>query len=152
MAKQAIPKTALAPTLSAESEAATLGRGIAHVTAGNLQKSPQPVGADGPADELWRDGSLDRSFELREHAGPASETNSPMRSRRPSVPSADSSTSFDRLLHAQFARLTLGVSPFALWLAYADWAIHLWAAPGKRQQLIEAWARKAINFSRTRRS
>jgi polyhydroxyalkanoate synthase len=69
-----------------------------------------------------------------------------MRSRPASARSADSSTSFDRLLHAQFARLTLGVSPFALWLAYADWAIHVWAAPGKRQQLIEAWARKATQL------
>ena len=95
------------------------------------------VGADDPAKRARRDGFRYRPLEEREPAGPSSEPNSAMRARSASETSAQSSTSFDRLLHAEFGRLTLGVSPFALWLAYADWAIHLSAAPGKRRQLIE---------------
>ena len=43
-------------------------------------------------------------------------------------------------------RLTFGLSPAALWLAYADWAIHLWGSPGKRQQLSEKSVRKTIRL------
>jgi polyhydroxyalkanoate synthase len=43
-------------------------------------------------------------------------------------------------------RFTSGLSPAALWLAYADWAIHLWASPGKQHRLLEKGARKAIRF------
>ncbi|MEZ0167739.1 PHA/PHB synthase family protein [Microvirga sp. TS319] len=46
-------------------------------------------------------------------------------------------TSVDRLIHATMGRFTLGLSPAALCLAYADWAIHLWVSPGKHQQLAE---------------
>jgi polyhydroxyalkanoate synthase subunit PhaC len=53
----------------------------------------------------------------------------------------------DRSLHAALARFTLGLSPAALAAAYLDWAVHLMAAPGKRLQLVEKIARKAIRFS-----
>ena len=59
---------------------------------------------------------------------------------------AEPPPSFDRLLHAAVGRLTAGLSPAALALAYADWATHLWAAPGKQQQLVEKAARKAVRF------
>jgi len=52
----------------------------------------------------------------------------------------------DRVIHAAFGRLTAGLSPAALSLAYADWALHLWSAPGKQQQLLEKAARKAVRF------
>ncbi len=42
--------------------------------------------------------------------------------------------------------MTLGLSPAALWLAYADWANHLWGAPRKRQQLAAQAVRKAVRF------
>jgi poly[(R)-3-hydroxyalkanoate] polymerase subunit PhaC len=58
----------------------------------------------------------------------------------------DAPTATDRLLHAIVARYTMGLSPAALWLAYADWAIHIWAAPGKRQRLAEKSLRKTIRF------
>jgi hypothetical protein len=75
----------------------TSGQGIAHATAGNFQKSLQPpIGADGLADEVWRDGSLDRSFEWRERSDPASEPNSPMRSRPASAPSPIFAVSTER--------------------------------------------------------
>lgn len=53
----------------------------------------------------------------------------------------------DRSLHAALARFTLGLSPAALAAAYLDWAVHLVAAPGKRLQLLDKAARKALRFS-----
>ncbi|HZV22080.1 MAG TPA: alpha/beta fold hydrolase, partial [Hyphomicrobiales bacterium] len=54
--------------------------------------------------------------------------------------------SVDRLLHANMGRFTLGLSPYALWLAYADWAIHLSASPGKWQQLAEKSLQEQVRF------
>ena len=53
----------------------------------------------------------------------------------------------DRSLHATAARFTGGLSPAALIQAYFDWAIHLAAAPGKRLQLVDKAARKAIRLA-----
>ncbi|WP_102108020.1 PHA/PHB synthase family protein [Oceaniglobus roseus] len=58
----------------------------------------------------------------------------------------DPPTSADRLLHAMLARTTGGLSPAALWLAYADWAVHLAASPGKVQQLAEKAGRKGVRL------
>ena len=52
----------------------------------------------------------------------------------------------DRSLHARTARLTGGLSPAALALAYVDWAMHLAAAPGKRTQLAEKAVRKSMRL------
>ncbi len=59
---------------------------------------------------------------------------------------ADPPASIDRFLHASLGRFTLGLSPCALWLAYADWAIHLSGSPGKCQQLAEKSVRKTLRF------
>ncbi len=53
----------------------------------------------------------------------------------------------DRSVHAALARFTLGLSPAALSAAYLDWAVHLAASPGKRMQLIDKAARKALRFA-----
>ena len=53
----------------------------------------------------------------------------------------------DRSLHAATARFTGGLSPAALAQAYWDWAAHLAQAPGKRTQLTDKAARKAVRFS-----
>jgi polyhydroxyalkanoate synthase len=56
----------------------------------------------------------------------------------------------DRLTTALLARMTLGVSPAAVTLAFADWAIHLAAAPGKQAELAnEAWrnASRFLNYA-----
>lgn len=58
----------------------------------------------------------------------------------------DSPTSIDRAFQASTARFTAGLSPAGLWLAYADWGAHLWASPGKRQQLVEKGFRKAVRY------
>jgi polyhydroxyalkanoate synthase len=41
----------------------------------------------------------------------------------------------DRAIHALTARATLGLSPAALGLAFADWAMHIAASPGKQASL-----------------
>lgn len=52
--------------------------------------------------------------------------------------------SFDRPLHAALARLTAGVSPAALGLAWADWVQHLLVSPDKQLELagkaVQGWA------------
>jgi polyhydroxyalkanoate synthase len=47
---------------------------------------------------------------------------------------------FDRWLHAQLGRVTAGVSPAAVLLAYTDWLAHLALSPAKRTELLQkAW-------------
>ena len=53
----------------------------------------------------------------------------------------------DRSLHAAVARFTAGLSPAALAHAYLDWATHLAFSPGKRWQLVDKAARKAVRFT-----
>lgn len=53
----------------------------------------------------------------------------------------------DRSIHAAAARFTLGLSPAALMAAWFDWAAHLAAAPGKRLQLVDKAARKALRLA-----
>jgi poly[(R)-3-hydroxyalkanoate] polymerase subunit PhaC len=58
----------------------------------------------------------------------------------------DAPSSIDRLLHATVGRATLGLSPAALALAYADWAIHLASSPGKQAHLVEKALRKVVRL------
>jgi polyhydroxyalkanoate synthase len=81
-------------------------------------------------------------------------TNVAVKSLERSVPppaagteAADPPAALDRLLHAGLARYTMGLSPASLWLAYADWALHLLASPAKQQQLAQKGLRKAIRFA-----
>jgi polyhydroxyalkanoate synthase len=59
---------------------------------------------------------------------------------------APSAESFDRLVHAMQARLTGGISPVALQLAYVDWFSHLANAPGKQIELGRKFVRKFARF------
>ena len=52
----------------------------------------------------------------------------------------------DRALHALFARLTGGVSPVALSLAFIDWAAHLAVAPQRRMEIAQEGLRNAAGF------
>jgi len=51
---------------------------------------------------------------------------------------------FDRLAHASLGRLTGGLSPSSLTMAYWDWLVHLLQAPGKRAQLAAKAATTTI--------
>jgi polyhydroxyalkanoate synthase len=62
------------------------------------------------------------------------------------VDGSDPPAAVDRLLHAGIGRLTGGVSPIALSLAYMDWVLHLWVAPGKCEELAEKALRKALRL------
>ena len=53
----------------------------------------------------------------------------------------------DRLARAYAARLTLGISPAALALAFGDWAMHLAASPGKLVELQRKATRKWLRFA-----
>ncbi|MBW4049778.1 MAG: hypothetical protein HIU89_18225, partial [Proteobacteria bacterium] len=44
----------------------------------------------------------------------------------------------DRMLHSAQAKLTQGLSPTAMWLAYLDWSAHLANAPFRRAALSRA--------------
>ncbi len=59
----------------------------------------------------------------------------------PPLPGVLGGDALDRMLHAGVARMTAGISPAALGLAYTDWWTHLAGAPGKQAQLMqEAWS------------
>jgi len=59
---------------------------------------------------------------------------------------SDSAHSFDRIFHAFIGRLTLGLSPASLMLAYTDWLTHLAIAPAKQAELLQKAARKFTRF------
>jgi polyhydroxyalkanoate synthase len=52
----------------------------------------------------------------------------------------------DRAFHAMLARLTGGISPVALSLAYIDWASHLAAAPQRQMEISQDALRGARQF------
>ncbi len=53
----------------------------------------------------------------------------------------------DRFANAFLARLTAGLSPASLTLAYTDWAAHLLSAPGKRTDLLRKAGRKVLRMA-----
>jgi poly[(R)-3-hydroxyalkanoate] polymerase subunit PhaC len=54
----------------------------------------------------------------------------------------------DRFAHAAIAKLTMGVSPIALGLAWLDWATHLASSPGKQAELAAKAANKWMRLFR----
>ena len=64
-----------------------------------------------------------------------------------SVRTLADANSVDRLIRAWMGRLTAGLSPAALILAYLDWLVHLAYAPGKQLELVEKSLRKALRFA-----
>jgi polyhydroxyalkanoate synthase len=55
----------------------------------------------------------------------------------------------DRALHAMLARLTGGISPAALLMAYADWASHLAVAPQRQMEISQEALLGAKQFFET---
>ena len=56
------------------------------------------------------------------------------------------SPTLDKVLHASIGRLTGGISPAALSLAYTDWIQHLIASPDKQLELAHAAAVNVMCF------
>ncbi len=54
--------------------------------------------------------------------------------------------SMDKAVHASIGRLTGGISPAALSLAYTDWVQHLIASPDKQVKLAHAAAANLMRF------
>ncbi|WP_431858062.1 PHA/PHB synthase family protein [Azospirillum sp.] len=52
----------------------------------------------------------------------------------------------DRLVHAWQGRFSLAISPAAIALAFADWAMHLGNAPGKQAVLADKAMRKLVRL------
>jgi polyhydroxyalkanoate synthase len=63
------------------------------------------------------------------------------------LPAEEVAFAMDRLLHAWQGRMTFGISPAALSLAFADWALHLGNAPGKQSDLARKFLRKWIRLA-----
>jgi polyhydroxyalkanoate synthase len=61
----------------------------------------------------------------------------------PDIRVGEPTEGFDRWLHAQVGRITAGVSPAALVLAYTDWLSHLALSPAKQAELVHKAWRKA---------
>ena len=57
-----------------------------------------------------------------------------------------STKSLDRAANAHLARFTLGITPYGLSSTFFTWWVHLMGAPGKRVQLMEKAARKAMRL------
>jgi polyhydroxyalkanoate synthase len=58
----------------------------------------------------------------------------------PSAPPTSTRNELDLYLQSQVARLTGGVSPIAMQLAFQDWWQHLAVSPGKCSELASYWA------------
>lgn len=64
------------------------------------------------------------------------------------APEIDHADQLDRIAHAALSRLTGGISPASLWLAWSDWASHLLTNPAKQHELLFIKpARKAMRFA-----
>ncbi len=74
-----------------------------------------------------------------------------LRSPRPKLTARQRPETYqgDRALHALAARLTGGISPVALSLAYIDWAAHLATAPQRRMEMAQEGLRDAAKFLET---
>ncbi len=62
------------------------------------------------------------------------------------APEPDSATNWDRLLRARVGRLSLGLSPVMFQQVYLEWLAHLAFSPGKQQDLVRKFWRKALRF------
>jgi len=52
----------------------------------------------------------------------------------------------DRIIHAAEGKITAGISPTSMMLAYMDWAIHLANSPGKQGELVKKAIKKNSRF------
>ncbi len=62
-------------------------------------------------------------------------------------PTNEEARQHDALLNAALGRLTQGISPHALMLAWLDWFAHLTTSPGKQMELVQKAARKVTRLA-----
>ncbi|WP_028879516.1 PHA/PHB synthase family protein [Terasakiella pusilla] len=62
-----------------------------------------------------------------------------------SVPNVKNS--IDRAIHALEGRMTNGLSPASIMVAYFDWLVHMAHSPGKVSEMSENFARKTLDFN-----
>jgi len=56
-------------------------------------------------------------------------------------------TSIDRAIHAVEGRMTNGLSPASIMVAYFDWLVHMAHSPGKMGEMSENFPRKSMDFT-----
>jgi polyhydroxyalkanoate synthase len=56
-------------------------------------------------------------------------------------------SALDRMIRAAIGRVTLGISPVALTLAYQDWALHMVMSPGMQLELTQKTVRKLAQLA-----
>ncbi len=98
-----------------------------------------------PFDDYWRIWTTPLANPYRALFGPSAAINDGPDFDAFEVDVARSET-LDRLMHAWQARFTFSISPAAIALAFADWAVHLANAPGKQAGLVEKAVRKQLRF------
>ena len=72
----------------------------------------------------------------------------PAKAAEPRRPPQEEAHQADRAFHAMLARLTGGISPVALLLAYTDWLSHLASSPQRQIEISQAAVRDAKNPAR----
>ena len=104
-------------------------------TAASADPAPLPPAAKSP------DG-LSPGSDPRSALPPAT------RADEPAPAPQDEEPVVDRAFHAALARLTGGISPVAISLAFIDWASHLAAAPQRQLEIAQEAARNAARLAR----
>jgi polyhydroxyalkanoate synthase len=102
-------------------------------------------GGTSPAEK--QPAAVDRRAKPRGTALPAALREVPKAEIAEAISLPVSPRTIDRFFHAALGRLSLGVSPAALMLAYVDWLFHLSMAPGKQAELAQKALRKAVRFA-----
>ncbi|HMF35350.1 MAG TPA: alpha/beta fold hydrolase [Isosphaeraceae bacterium] len=70
-----------------------------------------------------------------------------MPSPAPPAQELDTAADLDRFVRSRIGRLSFGLSPAGLQLAYLDWLMHFVSSPGKQQDLVRKWLRKTLRLS-----
>ena len=115
------------------------------------KSSTEPAPLAAPADRAASSGVAPEPTPAHPTASPAPEQiadllyrlTADMIDASPKGPAPDM---IDRAARAMVGRLTLGISPAAVALAYLDWLVHLGASPGKQAELIQKAIRKTVRF------
>ena len=135
--------TELPPTVKHSAEAATF-MVVGGKSMRNPHESERTSLAENAAPEQAHSRQTSRERPVSQPIGPSESLPQPGSFEAPKrTPFAG----VDRTFKANLARLTQGITPAGLALAYFDWLTHLMLAPGKQLQLVEKAGRKAARLS-----